>query len=329
MYKEIKPIYVIAETPLHAGSGSDVGIVDLPIQREKHTDFPKIQGSEVKGCIRNAFRNMNKDLIIVDKEVISTKLEKYESNRDKTIELVFGPEESGDFQGAIGFTDARILLFPVKSMRGVFTWITCPYVLNRYKKEMELAGKRLTIKDIPIENTVPEKCEIFVKDNKIVLEEYTYDMNGDDNCTKLAQELADLIFPIEKKLGFWNKKLRNNLVVLSNDDFKEFVNMATEVITRTRINPKTGTVQSRALFTEEYLPGETVMYTLALSTEIKQEEGKRGIFDKITTVSGAKVVMGYVLNNIPETMQIGGSQTIGKGLVRIETGENNDSISNK
>ncbi|HRI29847.1 MAG TPA: hypothetical protein PK715_17435, partial [Chitinophagales bacterium] len=32
---------LICETPLHAGTGDDLGFVNLPIQRERHTDFPK------------------------------------------------------------------------------------------------------------------------------------------------------------------------------------------------------------------------------------------------------------------------------------------------
>ena len=31
-----------AVTPCHAGSGASVGVVDLPIQRERHTNWPVI-----------------------------------------------------------------------------------------------------------------------------------------------------------------------------------------------------------------------------------------------------------------------------------------------
>ena len=56
MFKSAKPMFLIVETSLHAGSGSDLGIVDLPIQREKHTDYPKIEASGIKGGIREVFR---------------------------------------------------------------------------------------------------------------------------------------------------------------------------------------------------------------------------------------------------------------------------------
>ncbi|MEW5822118.1 MAG: RAMP superfamily CRISPR-associated protein, partial [Cyanobacteriota bacterium] len=55
MYKQAKPFFMIVQTPLHAGSGQDLGIVDQPIQRERHTSFPKIEGSSLKGAIREVF----------------------------------------------------------------------------------------------------------------------------------------------------------------------------------------------------------------------------------------------------------------------------------
>ena len=54
-----KPFFIKVITPLHAGSGSDLGVVDLPIQREAHTAFPKIEGSSLKGAIRSDFADRN------------------------------------------------------------------------------------------------------------------------------------------------------------------------------------------------------------------------------------------------------------------------------
>ncbi len=41
------------ETPLHMGTGTELGVVDLPIQREKHTGFPKGEASSIKGTFRS------------------------------------------------------------------------------------------------------------------------------------------------------------------------------------------------------------------------------------------------------------------------------------
>jgi CRISPR-associated protein Cmr4 len=63
MFKKSKLFFIIAETPLHPGSGGEVtGLVDLPIQRERHTNFPKIEASGLKGCIREAFENSSKQI---------------------------------------------------------------------------------------------------------------------------------------------------------------------------------------------------------------------------------------------------------------------------
>ena len=59
MYKKTQPLFLFCETPLHAGSGNDLSIVDLPIQREKHTGFPKIESSSLKGSLREAFEKIN------------------------------------------------------------------------------------------------------------------------------------------------------------------------------------------------------------------------------------------------------------------------------
>jgi CRISPR-associated protein Cmr4 len=55
MFQQTKTLFLVCETPLHAGSGDSLGIVDLPIQRERHTQFPKIEASSLKGALREAF----------------------------------------------------------------------------------------------------------------------------------------------------------------------------------------------------------------------------------------------------------------------------------
>jgi CRISPR type III-B/RAMP module RAMP protein Cmr4 len=158
MFKEAGVLFLYTETPLHAGSGSSVAAVDLPIQRERHTQYPMIQGSGVKGairdlaedrygitaikreirCIKEKLQNSNPS----EKEDLKKWMEELSKELDQRmipIELVFGPEDGDRHGGALSFTDARILLFPVRSLKGVFAWITCPDVLSRLKKEAALA----------------------------------------------------------------------------------------------------------------------------------------------------------------------------------------------
>ena len=320
MYKLASPLFFICETPLHAGSGSDLGIVDLPVQREKHTGFPKIEGSGIKGCIRNVFEEI---LPAISAGKSTFKFTRESVNKDdlpKAIELVFGPEKSGEHAGALGFTDARLLLFPVKSMKGVFAWITCPRVLERLKRDMLLCEIDCAFTN-PSENTVPQESSLFVKDNKIVLEEYTFEVNNDKSCTKIADWLSKNVLPTDNTHDYWRGKMARDLVIISDDDFRDFVNLSTEIVTRTKISSETGTVVSGQLFNEEYLPSETVMYSLALATPLFSDD--KGIFK--TKENGTKgdkpeeekVLELFLADNLPQVIQIGGNATIGKGLVWV------------
>src|SRR5438132_14052376 len=52
MITETTMLYLYVETPLHAGVGSGLSSIDLPIQRERTTQYPMIQGSGIKGKLR-------------------------------------------------------------------------------------------------------------------------------------------------------------------------------------------------------------------------------------------------------------------------------------
>ena len=56
MFDNTSLVTLYAVTPCHAGSGSSVGVVDLPIQRERHTNYPIIQASGVKGAFKANFK---------------------------------------------------------------------------------------------------------------------------------------------------------------------------------------------------------------------------------------------------------------------------------
>ena len=305
MFKKALPFFIHIITPLHAGTGQELGIVDLPIQRERHTGFPKIEASGLKGSMREVFEENNKKVKVGNKEV---------SINDKiTIDLTFGPEAEISHAGALGFTDARILLFPVKSMKGVFAYITCPQVLKRFEEEMtiagnkiELNGQKININKIP-PNSFPKNTSQVLVSNKVILEEYTFELNPNEDLKQFAEWLA-------QKTGI--EEIPQKIIVLSNDDFKDFVHLSTEVITRIKISNVTGTVEEGP-FNEEFLPSETLLYSLALASPIfKEKPEEKGIFNQ-NGKDEAGLVLEFFKAGMPEVMQIGGDATIGKGIVRI------------
>ena len=320
MFKQAKPLFLIVETPLHAGSGNDLGIVDLPIQREKHTDYPKIEASGLKGSIREIFDA--------------------QGNKSE-IELVFGPEQGDLHAGALGFTDARLLLFPVKSVKGVFAYVTCPAVLEGFKYDLSICQPNIVYNhDRPGSDTVTTGCELIVKDSKIVLEEYTFEVSKNKKCDAVAEWIAKHVLPPDSGYDYWRDKVKRSLVVLRDDDFRDFVTLSTEVIARTKIDSKTGTVDKKigGLWYEEYLPTDSILYSLALTTPIfKENDADKGKFqlndeDKKKKLDESEKVMDFFVKGLPNVIQIGGNATIGKGIVRTHVykngGANNATNSN-
>lgn len=310
MFQISKPLFLICETPLHAGSGDSLGIVDLPIQREKHTSFPKIEASSLKGALREAFEEESERVP-----------EKSKINKNKILKA-FGPEETsgdGSSAGSLGFTDARLLLFPVKSMKGIFALITCYKVLSRFSDDLVLSKMEGISNIVNIEEgkAYPLGQQKLEFGNHFVLEEYTFKKEEGNNLTIQGQNLADwLANHLFEKGTFWHDKVKNDILVLSNDDFKDFVNLSTEVSTRIKINPETGTVEKGALFTEEYLPAESILYSLVLASPEfintkEKDEGKSRNND-------AESIMSFFSNNVPNVIQLGGNATLGKGLLKTK-----------
>lgn len=322
MFRKIKPFFIITETSLHPGSGSELGIVDLPIQRERHTGYPKIEGSGLKGSLREAIYSSNKEIEINSQKI---KIKYNEGNAEKEtdyLSLVFGPKQGDEHAGSIAFTDARTLLFPVKSLKGVFGWITCPAVLERFKEDLIITGQ---VEGFPVNdfsglaNTYSENSNLIVS-SKIVLEEYAFKIKPNEKTTQIAKWFARKIFPSKQDKDpykYWREKLEKDLIILSDDDFKEFITSSTEVIARTVIDNKTGTAEN--LWYEEYLPPDTILYSLAMASPVRvKEDDKKGVLRADAPDKEAEKVMEFFTKGCPEVLQIGGNQTIGKGIVRIQ-----------
>lgn len=312
MYRKAHPLFIICNTPTHVGSGSELGVVDLPIQRERHTGFPKFEASSLKGSLREAFERSSAD------ELTIHRVFGYDGDSASQAASKKFPEKESQFAGAIGFTDARLLLFPVKSMKGVFAWVTCLRALKQFQSDMQLAkaDPNFRIKDLDHKDVKDSETYLFATDssiregNKVLLEEYTFEVSNELNG--LVQIDGDH-FPnwLAKHLfgddgSYWSEKIKKDIVVLPDNDFKDFVNLSTEVITRTKIDNNTGTVADGALFNEEYLPTESILYSLVLTAAEFKKDGMK-----------AEEVEEFFSSNIEKikTIQIGANATLGKGIV--------------
>ena len=300
MFREQAIMFLYAVSPVHMGAGSAIGVIDNPIQRERHTHHPCFAGSGIKGAVRHGFEALGGDPTL--------------------IELLFGPEPgTGDlYAGAVSFGDGQLVAFPVRCLKNGYVYATCPQALARTQRLLDLVGDGRGWK-VP---KVGEGCCIVGNDQllsegekgrKLHLEVFEYAAADDDCAVKaadaLAGDLAERAFPRGCAYDFFRDKLKTDLVILSDTDFAYFSEHATLVEPHVRINDTTGTADHGGLFYTENLPPESLLIAPLFASRTR--EGKNGEAEL-----KAGEVMPKIANAIDgKTLQIGGDATIGRGLV--------------
>jgi CRISPR-associated protein Cmr4 len=269
---------MLAETSIHPGVGQSAGFVDLPVAREKVTNYPVIVGSSLKGSLLDRAREEYGTRVMTDEEEEKIEL-------PPEIERIFGKQNSA---GEVMISDARLLLLPVRCLTGQYRWITCPYLLERFMRDITLAGLRTQ----PIPKVVgPKKGEAWCEDSgRIFLEEREF-LVTDKVTSKISEHLEHI-----KKLvyhGPVKDRVNRQLVLLHEDDFKWFASFGLPVTARNNLDEITKF--SEHLWYEETLPQDTVMYTLL----IERMDG-----------SIAKV---RKLLKVRPYLQVGGNETVGHG----------------
>lgn len=284
-----------AISPVHAGAGSATGAVDLPIQRERHTGWPHIQASGVKGAFRDHCERvwMLGDLKI-DKLVTKEK-------KEQALELgkrIFGKSDGSDSQaGAIAFSDARLLAFPVRSSAAPFVWVICPALLKRLARDLELLGwedtKQLTAVTVDADQYCCLKGDIR---GQVIMEDICLNPQQTE-CPDIGNEIARLNPDLDR------------LLLIPDNHFSFLVETATEVQAQIKIDAESGTTKKGSLRYEELLPADTILYTVVFFGNERAEEENQIVLETLRHA---------VKNAISGHIQMGGDMTLGRGIFKIE-----------
>lgn len=302
MYSHATLLYLFVETPLHAGSGRGLGAVDLPIQRERSTGYPMVQATGIKGKLRA--------------EATS------KADQEKVL-AIFGPDaeamkdEKKQHAGAVSPGDARLLLLPVRSLAGVFAWATSENALARFQRDVKAAsgqdlGWEVTSPGVNVALVAPKSDALG--GGKVVLEEFSYEPQESAIVQTIGEWLAKNALPMGAEYKYWRDKLPRSLVILPEDDFRDFALYATEVVTRIRLDNDTKTVAEHMLWTEESLPTDTLLYAPLFASDTRNKSGNGS---KMTGEQVLNFVSGLGLTRV----QLGGDETVGRGLVALRFGE--------
>ncbi len=304
MFEKHAAVFLHAVSPVHMGAGQAVGVIDNPIQRERHTGHPSFAGSGIKGAVRHSFEALGGDRTLIDR--------------------LFGPEAGAPdlHAGAVSFGDAQLVALPVRSLRGGYVHATCPQALSRAQRLLGLIGVSSNWQVPEVEAGQCVVMNASLLSNRQVgnqqkrllhLEAFEYEALAQDapECTSLmgiADDLATRALPKDSSHAFFAGKLKSDLVVLSDTDFAYFAQNAMLVEPHVRIDPDTGTASDGGLFYTENLPPEALLVAPLLASRTRtgrkaDQDDAMGVMTKIRNVIDGRL------------LQLGGDATTGRGLV--------------
>lgn len=288
-------------TPLHIGCGQDVGVVDLPVIRERTTGYPFIPGSGIRGSLRQAFTERSPGAVA----------------------RLFGPtaEESENgprYAGCLAVHDARLLLFPVRSDRAPFLWITCPAALHRFSREARLllhAGN-WPVESPPLAAADEDTLIGPFGPGPVSLEEMIFQTSPPP--TAFSSWLTTLGASLEIA------SLAQRTALVSDAVFHYLVNHATQVIQHNRLT-SAKTVAQGQLFSVEAVPPEAVFYGFLGVTQPRHPQEPETAVAEPAETGGpetreeARSAMLAFFHREPAGtwLQLGGDEGTGLGVTRV------------
>jgi len=292
MFEKQAAVFLYAVSPVHMGAGNAVGVIDNPIQRERHTGHPAFAGSGIKGALRHSFLALG--------------------GKEEYVDRLFGPESQSSelHAGAASFGDAQLVAFPVRSLRGGYVYATCPQALARASRLLSLVGVQV---QWPVFEVTDGQClvinpALLSDEKKLHLEAFEYAARISETLQAVALDLADKGMPAGDGYAYFRTKLGQDLVVLSDTDFGYFSEHATVVEPHVRINSETGTADSGGLFYTENLPPESLLLAPLLASATRTGKAHERL--------QAEEVLAQIRPVLDERMlQIGGDVTTGRGLI--------------
>jgi len=273
-------------TPLHIGSGSSVGAIDQPIQRERATGFPIIPGSSLKGSLVDLFQN---DQTMEGKNF-------KERKKEGIVHRYFGSNTTEASRGGISISEGKVLLFPVRSLKGCFAWITSPLVIDRFLRDSgkePWSGGKLNEETVW---TTPKGNSTLAHKDQVVLEDYALNAEANEKVNALIEVLKAQI-PEEA----WKERLNDHLLVVSDHYMSYFCRNACEVAQHVKIDDESGTAEGGALFNQENVPSETLFYSLV--QPLKSDLDLKPFVDQLNT---------------EKVLQIGADATTGLGFCSVQ-----------
>lgn len=295
-------LYLYAESPLHAGAPDSSGVLDLPIQREATTGYPVVWGQSLKGALRQAARDA-------------------QWSREDLVTM-FGdePGEVNDESaaGLLTVGDAQLVALPVPTLQRTFAWATSEIALSRLARKYARTALAAP-SALPAPEVAPEEAlsagPAWEGKTAGVLGPYRVSVKvapgGPSNPVSVwGKRLAcDAIGP-DPHMAPFAAKMCEDLLLVGADVMPGLVRECTEFATRVQLDPETKTVV-HGPFSSEYLPAETIL-AAALTLNREAHKGEKTADEELLSF-----LLTELLGSGNRILQIGGDETIGKGITWV------------
>lgn len=291
----VQMVGLVALTFVHPGVGQVLGAIDLPVSREGHTDYPYFAGTSFKGALRDvARRHWRADPPDPDGEKPS-----------KEERGVFGSTDES--AGSLIVSDIRLLLLPVRSLEGAFRYLTCPHLIARFATDLKRARQQHTFTGSEFDDGKSTKLEdnqagVKEGDGNLFLEEFVF--TRDSRFASAVEAIADAVALLLPQDRAGTLDVARRLTVVTDTAFAWYARSALPVRMRNALDPETKTVKPGALWSEEYIAPDMVMYALLARRDATADPEPLDAMQKLLEADGNFV-------------QVGGNETVGHGWFQI------------
>jgi CRISPR-associated protein Cmr4 len=234
---------------------------------------------------------------------------------------LFGPRTISDnassFAGALAVGDAHLLVLPVRALAGILCYATSPFILNRYARDLRAAGIQPPDsipkpRDDQRAMVVPQSANLMPDTQTLVLEDLDLQGQGDGPTRQWADTIAAMIHPQD---AAGREDFCSRFAVLPDNILGFLAETATELRTRISIDEQTGTVKKGALWFEEHLPAESVLWGVYALSDSRMPGQPRAVDDL------AQALRDQLGGQGEHLLQLGGQAGVGRGLVRLLAAE--------
>lgn len=286
---------------IHCGIGRGDKDIDLPTARDAVTGYPIIPGSSIKGVLR-------------DKFVSDAGTDK---GKEERCMAIFGPDTNNpsEFASSLSCGDARTLCLAVRSLKGTFAYLTSPLALESFVQENKIFGstrfdglKFPTLPDGPTFSAAITNTSALppnTKEQTLLLEDLDLAIDPDRTAaTAWAVKLAEILDPVGP--AFNCDIFIPRFAIVSNQVFDFLCETSLPVAAHNAIHEDTGIVRKGALWYEEYLSAESILYGFFHASDTRSARCRLSANDVLKEIK--------TINGI---LQFGGKATTGKGLIAM------------